>query len=153
MQFQSPKDFQLYNPTHYTKPASLSKTRLQSFPKGVKTPLIVFEDGSVQTSAAYNRVVSYITKNIQLSTQPFLNKNYIVQGNSVESIYLPNDKPRDGYEIEIWNSQLIPFVLVSEPYKMYNNFYLQNGDDSINVFPNHLVRLRFFENSWSLLIF
>lgn len=153
MQFQNPKEFQVYNPTHYSKTTSLSKTRLQSFPKGIKTPLIVFDDGSVQRTASYNRLLSYITKNTQLSTQPFLNQNYIVQGNSVESIYLPNDKPRDGYEIEIWNGQQIPFVLVSQTYKMYNNFYCQHGDNNINVFQNHLVRLRFFENSYSLLIF
>jgi hypothetical protein len=153
MQFQSPKDFQVYNPTHFSKTTSLSQNRLQSFPKGIKTPFIVFEDGSVQMSASYNRLVSYITKSTQLSAQPFLNKNYIVQGNAVESIYLPSDKPKDGYELEIWNAQLIPFVLVSETYKMYNNLYLQHGDNFINVFSNHLVRLRFFENSWSLLIF
>jgi hypothetical protein len=153
MQFQNPKKLDIFNPTHFTKPTSLSKTRLQSFPKGIKTSFVVFEDGSVQMSASYNRLVSYITKNTQLSTQPFLNKNYIVRGGDVESIYLPNDKPKDGYEVEIWNAQLIPFVLVSETYKMYNNLYLQHGDNLINVFPNHLVRLRFFENSWSLLIF
>jgi hypothetical protein len=87
MQFQNPKKFQVYNPTHFTKPTSLSKNRLQSFPKGIKTPFIVFEDGSVQMSASYNRLVSYITKNTQLSAQPFLNKNYIYDLNPMHPLF------------------------------------------------------------------
>lgn len=154
MQFQKPTFSPVYNPTRFSTKQSLTSVRKQTlFPAGITVPFIVFEDGSVQMSASYNRLVSYITKNTQLSIQPFINKNYIVRGGDVESIYLPYDKPKDGYEIEIWNAQQIPFVLVSETYQMYNNLYLQHGDNLINVFPNHFVRLRFFENSWSLLIF
>ena len=127
---------------------------LQNFAEGVTTPFVRFSDGSVQTSASQNSTISNLTKNTQLSSQPFKNQSYIVRGDEVESVFLPTSMVEDGYEIEIWNAQLsTPFMLVSERHKMYNTLFLPYGDKQFLVRTNQLVRLRFFENSWSLLIF
>jgi hypothetical protein len=153
MEFQKPTFLPLYNPSRFSTKQSLKSIRKQSFfPAGIKVPFIQFNDGSIQKTSAYNSEVAYVKQNTQLNEQPF-NMMYIIQGNNVESIYLPKTSPKNGYELELWNSQNVPFILVSDPHKIYNSFYCPTGDSSINIFPNKLVKLRFFENSWSLLIF
>lgn len=155
MEFQKPAFHEpTFNPTRFKSNSSRSTTRrLQYFPAGIKVPFIEFMgDHSVQQMASHNSAVSYISQNTQLTLQPF-NKNYVVQGDKVKSVYLPAEKPPNGYEIEIWNGQLSAFILVSEKFKMYNVFYLPAGGSFITILPNQLLRLRFFENSYSLLIF
>ena len=137
-----------------TRSAKGKRPTLQNFAAGVTAPFVRFSDGSVQTSASQNSTISNLTKNTQLSAQPFKNQSYIVRGDEVESVFLPTSSLADGYEIEIWNGQLsTPFMLVSERHKMFNTLFLPYGEKQILVRTNQLVRLRFFENSWSLLLF
>ena len=137
-----------------TRSAKGKKPTLQNFAAGMTAPFVRFSDGSVQTSASLNSTISNLTKNTQLSAQPFKNQSYIVQGDEVESVFLPTTMLADGYEVEIWNGQSnTPFMLVSERHKMFNTLFLPYGENKILVRTNQLVRLRFFENSWSLLIF
>ena len=141
-----------FNSASFSSSKKSTPQKLQNLSKGMKTPFIVFNDGSVQRTAAHNTTISYITQNTQLSVQPY-NSNYIVKNDEVQAIYLPNSAPKNGYEIEIFNSQTIPLLLVSEPHKMFNSLYLPYGETTIAVFPQKLCKLKFFENSWSLLIF
>lgn len=137
-----------------SKPGKASKSKLQTFAAGVTAPFVRFSDGSIQTSASQNPTISYLTQNTQLSGQPFKNQSYIVRGNEVESVFVPTSMLADGYEIEIWNGQPnLPFTLVSERHKMFNTLFLPYGEKQILVRPNQFVKLRFFENCWSLLIF
>ena len=151
MEFQRPIFSPVYNPSRFSNQVSVASIRKQSFfPAGITVPFVVFEDGSVQRSASAR--ISYITENTQLAPQPY-NPNYIVKDNNVEAIYLPNDAPKNGYEIEIYNGQANPFLLISQACKMFNTSYLPNGENSIAVFPHKMCKLKFFENSWTLLIF
>lgn len=132
---------------------SITRQQLKSFPKGIKVPFIQFTgDNSVQLQAAEKTSIEYLTQNIQLNVQPFKQNSYVVR-TGCYSVYLPQQKPVDGYTVQIFNSCDDPFLLVSENYKMYNSFYCPHGDNSIAVFPKHVAILKFFENSWSLLIF
>ena len=138
----------------FTRSAKGKRQTLQNFGAGLTAPFVRFSDGSVQTSAFQNSTISNLTKNTQLSAQPFKTQSYIVRGGAVESVFLPSSTLADEYEIEIWNGQPnTPFMLVSERHKMFNTLFLPYGEKQILVRTNQLVRLRFFKNSWSLLIF
>jgi hypothetical protein len=133
--------------------ASFSRQSVQKFPRGIKTPFIEFTgDNSMQMNAAEKTSMVYLDQNIQLNVQPFRNNIYLVK-TGCNSVYIPMEKPSDGYTIEIFNIQSSPVVLVSENFKIFNNLYLPTGDNSINIFPKHRAILKFFENCWSLLIF
>ena len=156
MEYSRPSFTPVFNPSKHNQKSSRPVNHtIQTFPAGIRVPFIAYiGDNSVQVQASEKTSFSYITKNTQLSLQPFGNQTYVAQGDKVKSIYLPTETPRDGYEIEIWNGQQsTSFVLVSEHHQMFNVFYLPKGGTSILILPNQLVRLRVFEHKWSLLIF
>jgi hypothetical protein len=156
MEYSRPTFTPVFNPSKYNQKSTRPTVhKVQTFPAGIRVPFIAYiGDNSVQVQASEKTSFSYLTQNTQLSFQPFGNQNYVAQVDKVKSIYLPTKTPRDGYEIEIWNGQhTASFVLVSNHYDMYNVFYLPKGGKSILILPNQLVRLRFFEHKWSLLIF
>jgi hypothetical protein len=144
----------IFNSTSFsTAKSTKTPQKLQKFLKGIRTPFIEFTgDNSVQLQAAEKTSIEYLTQNIQLNVQPFKQNNYVIQNGS-KSIYLPQEKPADGYTVQIFNSSDEPIMLVAHNYKMYNSFYAPKGENSIAFFPKHMAILKFFENAWSLLIF
>ena len=82
-----------FNSASFSSSKKSTPQKLQNLSKGMKTPFIVFNDGSVQRTAAQTTTISYITQNTQLSVQPY-NSNYIVKNNEVEAIYLPDSAPK-----------------------------------------------------------
>ena len=136
-----------------TSKSSKTPQKLQNFSKGIKVPFIEFtQDNSVQLQASEKTSVEYVKENIQLSPQPFKQNTYLIQ-NGCHSVHLPQQKPNNGYTIQMFNGSDEPIIVVSETFKMFNNLYLPKGETTISFSPKHTIILKFFENSWSLLIF
>ena len=137
-----------------TKAPKGKRQTLQTFSAGIRTPFIEFTgDNSMQLSAQENPIITYLDNtNVQLSTQPFRQNNYVVKA-GCESIYLPKSEPIDGYTIQIFNSQPLPIRLESEKFPMYNTFYLPKGGNTIVFLPQQMTILKFFQKTWTILIF
>ena len=144
----------IFNSGMFSSSKSNKNTQqLQNFSKGIKTPFIQFtRDNSVQLQASEKTSVEYVKDNIQLNVQPFKQNTYVIQ-NGCYSVYLPEEKPHDGYTIQMFNSSDQPIIVVSANFKMFNNLYLPKGESMISFFPKHTIILKYFETSWSLLIF
>jgi hypothetical protein len=144
----------IFNSSLFTTTKQVTRPqRVQIFPKGIITPFIEFtNDNSMQVTASEKTTTTYLDQNTQLNVQPFMQNNYVLQS-GCNAVYMPNTNPKDGYTIQLFNSESSVVVIVSETHKMYNTFYLPTGGNSLTFLPNQMAILKFYEKSWSLLIF